>query len=444
MGLIKSFVAAWQIPELQKRMKYVLFALALQVVAIHVPVPGITGTEMEMLIKGKFGQALGLLDLFSGGALKNFSVTAMGILPYINASIVMQLLTVAVPELEKKAKEGGESGRKEINRYTRMLTLALAVFQGILLCLTLRSQGGLFAGSEGLSLYVKMFQVVLAITAGTAFLLWLGESITEKGIGNGVSIIIFGNIMVRLPSNFGQLWALYTGNAVNIMQIVALIVTFILVTAVVVAMVQATRKVPVQHARRVVGGGKVTAGGSTFLPFKVNSSGVMPIIFAMALLAIPATAGSMIPPQWGSVSVFFQNLAKALQPGFGALGLIACAIYTLVIMGFTYFYTAVMMNIPEMSDNLKKWNAFIPGIRPGKDTTAYLDRVMTRITLAGAIFLAAIALVQYLAPAALRIPSSAFSLYGGTSLLIVVGVALETMQAIEAQLMMRHYEGFIK
>lgn len=435
MGLIKSFVAAWQIPELKKRMQYVLFALALQVVAIHVPVPGITGREMDALLTGKLRGALGLLDLFSGGALKNFSVTAMGILPYINASIVMQLLTVAVPSLEKKAKEGGESGRKEINKLTRMLTLGLAIFQGTLLCLTLKSSAALSLG------WLGIFQIVVAITAGTAFLLWLGESITEKGIGNGVSIIIFGNIMVRLPSNFGELWALYLGGSVSLLQIAALVLTFVAVTSIVVAMVQAVRKVPVQHARRVVGGGKVTAGGSTFLPFKVNSSGVMPIIFAMALLALPATLGGVVP---GAVGGFFQEVAKKLQPGLTFWGLAACAVYTIVIMGFTYFYTAVMMNIPEMSDNLKKWNAFIPGIRPGKDTTAYLDKVMTRITLAGAIFLSFIALVQYLAPAVLRIPSGAFSLYGGTSLLIVVGVALETMQAIEAQLMMRHYEGFIK
>lgn len=435
MGLIKSFIAAWQIPELQKRMKYVLFALALQVVAIHIPVPGISGREMEALLTGNLAGALGLLDLFSGGALKNFSVTAMGILPYINASIVMQLLTVAVPSLEKKAKEGGESGRKEINKITRYLTLVLALFQGTLLCLTLKSSSALALGPLGI------VQIVLAITAGTAFLLWLGESITEKGIGNGVSIIIFGNIMVSLPSNFGQLWELYRGNAVSFLQIAALVLTFVMVTAFVVAMVEAVRKVPVQHARRVVGGGKVTAGGSTFLPFKVNSSGVMPIIFAMAFLALPATIGGFAP---NPVGPWFRELAKYLQPGLTFGGIVACIFYTVVIMAFTYFYTAVMMNIPEMSDNLKKWNAFIPGIRPGKDTTAYLDRVMTRITLAGAIFLAFIALVQFIAPAVLQIPDSAFSLYGGTSLLIVVGVALETMKAIEAQLMMRHYEGFIK
>jgi preprotein translocase subunit SecY len=416
-------------------MKYVLYALALQVVAIHIPVPGISGREMEALLTGKLGGAMGLLDMFSGGALKNFSVTAMGILPYINASIVMQLLTVAVPSLEKMAKEGGESGRKEINRYTRMLTLFLALFQGSLLCVTLKTTASLNLGLLGI------VQIVIAITAGTAFLLWLGESITEKGIGNGVSIIIFGNIMVRLPYNFGMLFKLYQGGAVTIIQIAALIITFVIVTGIVVAMVQATRKVPVQHARRVVGGGKVTAGGSTFLPFKVNSSGVMPIIFAMALLMLPATLGGVLPGKAGQIMTSFAN---KLQPGLTWWGAFGCLVYTVVIMAFTFFYTAVMMNIPEMSDNLKKWNAFIPGIRPGKDTTAYLDRVMTRITLAGAIFLSGIALVQYIAPAVLQIPSSAFSLYGGTSLLIVVGVALETMQAIEAQLMMRHYEGFIK
>jgi preprotein translocase subunit SecY len=440
VGLIRSFAAAWQIPELKKRMQYVLIALAIQVIAIHVPVPGISGAEMTKLFNSGMGGALGLIDLFSGGALKNFSVVAMGILPYINASIIMQLLTVAVPSLERKAKEGGESGRKEINKITRWLTLGLAIFQGLLLVGTLRTQGSLFAGQHGFGLYVPIFQIVLSITAGTAFLLWLGESITEKGIGNGVSLIIFGNIMVRLPSNFGQLFELTKGGAVQWYQIIALIVVFVAVTAFVVAMVEATRKVPVQHARRVMSGGKVAQGGSTFLPFKVNSAGVMPIIFAMALLALPQAA-SQIP---GVVGHWMTRLSIWVLPGPTFPGAVAAVIYTAVIVFFTYFYTAVMMNIPEMSDNLKKWNAFVPGIRPGKDTTAYLDKVMSRITMAGAIFLAFVALIQYFAPAMLKIPPGAFSLYGGTSLLIVVGVALETMKAIEAQLMMRHYEGFIK
>jgi preprotein translocase subunit SecY len=305
---------------------------------------------------------------------------------------------------------------------------------------TLRSQAGLFVGVGGFPLIIKMTQIVIAITAGSAFLMWLGDSITEKGIGNGVSIIIFGNILVRLPSEFTNLFTLAHAGAVSMFQILALIVVFVAVTAFVVALVEATRKVPVQHARRVVSGGKVTQGGSTFLPFKVNTAGVMPIIFAMALLAMP----QMLTTAPGKIGAWMRVLNKWLLPDLTWTGLVAAIFYTLVIIFFTYFYTAVMMNIPDMSDNLKKWNAFVPGIRPGKDTTVYLDKIMTRITLAGALALAAVALIQYIAPAALKIPVAAFSLYGGTSLLIVVQVALETMKAIEAQLMMRHYEGFIK
>ncbi len=439
MGLIRSFAAAWQIPELQRRIKYVLFALALQVLAIHVPVPGMDREAMGRLM-GSLGSAAGLIDMFSGGALRNFSVVAMGILPYINASIIMQLMTVAVPSLEKKAKEGGESGRKEINRITRWLTLLLALFQGTLLVIALRSQFGMFSGAEyaGVAGIVAMVQVIVAITAGTAFLMWLGDSITEKGIGNGVSIIIFGNILVRLPTDFAAMFTLAAGDPAYMIRILALVVVFVLVTAGVVLMMEGTRKIPVQHARRVVGGGKVTAGGSTFLPFKVNSAGVMPIIFAMALLSLP----QMFVNAPGALGRVMGNVSRALTPDFTLWGIFAALVYFVVILFFTYFYTAVMMNIPEMSENLKKWNAFIPGIRPGKDTTQYLDKVMTRITLAGAIFLSLVALIQFWAPAILGITN--FSLYGGTSLLIVVGVALETMRAIEAQLMMRHYEGFIK
>lgn len=436
MGLIQSFVAAWNIPELRKRMQYLLFAFAIQVVAIHIPVPGIRGDEMERLMSGNLGSALGLIDLFSGGALKQFSIVAMGILPYINASIIMQLLGVAIPELEKKIKEGGESGRKEINKYTRYLTLALALFQSFLLVLTLKNQAGLAVGLYG------TIQIILALTAGTAFLVWLGDTITEKGIGNGISLIIFGNIMIRLPYEFGAIFKLVQGNAVSIFQVVMLIIVFVLTVAGVVAMVEAVRKIPVQHARRVVGGGKVTQGGSTYLPIKVNSSGVMPIIFAMALLALPATLAGFAGNT--AIGKAAQSVQVFLTPGLSFGGFIASLIYTAVIIFFTFFYTIVVMDIPQMSENLKKWNAFIPGIRPGKDTTNYLDKVIARVTLAGAIFLSIIALLQFLMPAILKIPSNAFNLYGGTSLLIVVGVALETMKAIEAQLMMRHYEGFIK
>lgn len=440
MQPLKSFVdslkTAWSIPALQARIKFVLFAFAIQVFAIHVPVPGIDAGAMERLFNTAFGSALGLIDLFSGGALKSFSIVAMGILPYINASIIMQLLGVAIPELEKKIKEGGESGRREINKYTRYLTLALSLFQSFLLVTTLQSEAGL-----GLTV-VGRIQTMVSLTAGTMFLVWLGDRITEKGIGNGISLIIFGNIMISLPHSFAGIYELTRSGSISVFQVIMMVAAFILTVAGVTAMVQAERKIPVQHARRVVGGGKVTAGGSTYLPIKVNSAGVMPIIFAMAALAIPNTIGGFAGNTWlGNIS---RGISTFLTPSFTLGGMTASLIYTVVIVFFTFFYTVVVMDIPQMSENLKKWNAFVPGIRPGKETTSYLDRVISRVTFAGAIFLAVIALAQFLMPALLGISGNVFPLYGGTSLLIVVGVALETMKAIEAQLMMRHYEGFIK
>lgn len=440
-SIIESFRDAWKIPELKNRLIFVMFAFFLQVVAIHITVPGITGDPMRRLMETSAGAALGLLDLFSGGALKQFSIVAMGIFPYINASIIMQLLGVAVPSLERKLKEGGESGRREINRYTRWLTLGLSIFQAALVVLTLNKTVGLFEGMSPAAEVATGIQIVLVLTAGTMWQVWLGDAITERGIGNGVSLIIFANIMVRLPSQFATLVEFYRGNAVSLLQIIALIVTFVLTVAGVVAMVEAVRKVPVQYARRVVGGGKVTSGGATYLPIKVNAAGVMPIIFAMAVLALPQTAAGFAPGRLGD---WFKSMANFLTPSLSWGGLVASLVYTVVIFFFTYFYTVVVMDIPQMSENLKKWNAYIPGIRPGKDTTTYLDRVIGRITFAGAFFLSILALLQFLMPSLLRIPAGAFSLYGGTSLLIVVGVALDTMRAIEAQLMMRHYEGFIK
>lgn len=432
--MLASLIAAFRAPDLRKRILFVFGMFGVFVIGLHIPVPGVDRAALERLFSA--GGAFGLLDIFSGGALRKYTIFAMGITPYINAQIIMQLLTVAIPQLEQMAKEG-ESGRKRIAQYSRYLTGVLAFVQAIGMNTVLVRQGILTATP------VQFFLIVLTLTAGTSFLMWLGEQITDKGIGNGVSLVIFCSIMARLPYEAVNIARLTLGGATGLFNVFMLVVVWVATVAGVVAITQAQRKVPIQHAKRVVGN-KVYGGRSSFLPLRVNSAGVIPIIFAMSLVMIPMTIAGILPPGTFLHGVF-DWLAKLLSPYTpGWRGYAAAVIYGMLIMLFTYFYTAVTMNIPEITENLKKWGSFIPGIRPGKPTQEYLDRVMTRITLAGAVFLAAIALMQYYSPGLTGIQSGAFSLYGGTSLLIVVGVALETMQSIEAHLMMRHYEGFIK
>ncbi|MGQ9525620.1 MAG: preprotein translocase subunit SecY [Armatimonadota bacterium] len=432
--MLASLIAAFRAPDLRKRILYVFGMFGVFVIGLHIPVPGVDRAALEKLFAG--GGAFGLLDIFSGGALRKYTIFAMGITPYINAQIIMQLLTVAIPQLEQMAKEG-ESGRKRIAQYSRYLTGVLAFVQAIGMNTVLVRQGILTATP------VQFFLIVLTLTAGTSFLMWLGEQITDKGIGNGVSLVIFCSIMARLPYEAVNIARLTLGGATGLFNVFMLVVVWVATVAAVVAITQAQRKVPIQHAKRVVGN-KVYGGRSSFLPLRVNSAGVIPIIFAMSLVMIPMTIAGVLPPGTFLHGVF-DWLAKLLSPYTpGWRGYAAAAIYGMLIILFTYFYTAVTMNIPEITENLKKWGSFVPGIRPGKPTQEYLDRIMTRITLAGAVFLAAIALMQYYSPGLTGIQAGTFSLYGGTSLLIVVGVALETMQSIEAHLMMRHYEGFIK
>ena len=426
--MLTSIMAALKLPDLRKRIFFLFGMFAVFVVGLHIPVPGIDREAMAKLFEQ--GTLLGLVDVFSGGALRKFTILAMGIAPYINASIIMQLLTVAVPQLEALAKEG-EHGRKKISQYTRYLTVLLAAFQAAGTNKLLQSAHVLQASP------IMFLQIVIALTAGTAFLMWVGEQITDKGIGNGVSLVIFAGIVASLPFQLGQTWDLFIHRALAFQNILAMVILFLATVVGIVAIQQAQRKIPIQHVKRVVGN-KMYGGSTSFLPLRVNSAGVIPIIFALSIQLFPMTIAQFL----GTGSAFgqwFSGVAMAFSPGNSVW---AGLLYAAFIIFFTYFYTAVTFNVPEVADNLKKYGSFIPGIRPGKPTLEYLDRVMSRITLAGAIFLAVIALMQYWSPAITGVQT--FSLVGGTSLLIIVGVALETMKALEAHLLMRHYEGFIK
>ena len=425
--MLEQLAAAMAVPELRKRIQFVFAMFAVYVLALHIPATGVNHQAVEKLIgNGLFG----MIDVFSGGALRKFSIIAMGIMPYINASIIMQLLTVAIPKLQALSKEG-ESGRKQISKYTRYATVGLAIVQALGLHALFVRGGAIPSG------VLSAITVVITLTAGTMFLLWLGERITERGIGNGVSLIIFVGIMVSIPNQISQTIQLVSAGAVSPFGVIAVALLFLATIVGIIYMTQGTRRIPVQHVKRIVGN-RMSQGGSSFLPLKINTAGVIPIIFAMSIQLFPATFAQFAPAgtPFGN---FVQGLTNWLQPGNSVW---ASLIYAALIVFFTYFYTAIQYDTNDISDNLKKYGSFIPGVRPGKPTAEYLDRVLTRITLAGALFLSTIALVQYWAPNWTGV--SSISLVGGTSLLIVVGVAIETMQAIEAQMMMRNYEGFIK
>lgn len=426
--MLASIIAAFKLPDLRRRILFLFGMFGVFVLGLHIPVPGIDREAMNRLFEQ--GSLLGLVDIFSGGALRKFTIFAMGIAPYINASIIMQLLTIAIPSLEQLAKEG-EHGRKKISQYTRYLTVVLAALQAYGMNTLLQRWGALEA-----DFFLKI-QIIITLTAGTAFLMWVGEQITDKGIGNGVSLVIFAGIVASLPYQLGETIRYAVEGAIKPWQLLALAILFLGTVVGIVAIQQAQRKIPIQHVKRVVGN-KMYGGSSSFLPLRVNSAGVIPIIFAISIQLFPLTIAQFL----GTRSAFgqwFNKIADAFQPGRSVW---AALLYAAFIVFFTYFYTAVTFNVPEVAENLKKYGSFIPGIRPGKPTLEYLDRVMSRITLAGALFLAAIALMQYWSPTVTGVTT--FTLVGGTSLLIVVGVALETMQAIESHLLMRHYEGFIK
>jgi preprotein translocase subunit SecY len=429
--MLEALQRAWAIPELKKRIAYVLGMFAVFALGAHVPVPGVDPSLIAKYLGRNAGNLLGLIDVFSGGALKRMSIFAMGIAPYINASIIMQMMTLAIPQLDALSKEG-ESGRKQIAKITRYLTVGLAFVQSFGLTLLFTQNGVPLSVGERLL-------ICITLTAGSSVLLWIGEQVTEKGVGNGVSLVIFAGILLSLPMQIQRI-ADQVRTGTPWFNVILLLGAFFLTVLAVVYVTQGTRRIPIQHTKRVIGM-RQTQAGASYLPIKVNSAGVIPIIFAISLMLFPATIANIFKGQPGD-GTFIGHIKEwvlYLNPGQNVP---ATLFYALLVIAFTYFYTAIVMNVQEMADNLKKYGNYIPGIRPGKPTFEYLERVISRITLAGAVFLAGIAVAQYVVPHITRFDS--VTLIGGTSLLIIVGVAIETMQAIEAQLLMRNYEGFIK
>lgn len=386
----------------------------------HIPVPGVNATVIEQLFNN--GNLFGLLDLFAGGALSKFSIFAMSITPYINASIILQLLNVVVPTLERWSKEG-EEGRKKIGKLTRYGTIVLGFIQALGMAFGLRQ-------AINNPTIPSILLIALTLTAGTAFLMWIGEQITQKGIGNGISLIIFAGIVSRLPDGVFTIYQYLVAGTVSILNVILFAIIATAMIVFVIAISQGIRKVPVQYAKRVVGR-KTYGGHSTHLPLKVNQAGVIPVIFASSVLMFPVTIAQFINIPW----------VKTVADWFAWGTPLQTTIYVILIIFFTYFYTAVTMNIPDMAENMKKQGGFIPGLRPGKPTAEYLDRILTRITLSGAVFLALIAVMPNLI---VWVTSIQGVYFGGTALLIIVGVALDTMKQVESLVLMRHYEGFMK
>jgi len=422
--LIKALGNVFKVKELRNKVLFMLSMMAVYRLGAHIPVPGVdVALLQERLFGGNFGGALDFLDLFAGGALKNFTIFAMSITPYITASIILQLLTVVVPKLEELSKQGNE-GRKKIAQYTRYGTIVLAVIQAVGITMYIRRFG---AVPNATAFDVAL--IIVSLTAGTAFLMWLGEQITDKGIGNGISIIIFTSIISRFPSDMYNTYELLQAGTISILNVLIFAVLAIIIIAGIIFVQQGERRIPVQYSKRIVGR-RVYGGRSTHIPMKINQAGVIPVIFASSVLLFPGIIAQVLPYDWAT------SFANAISPGSG----LYMVLYGLMILFFTYFYTAITFNPEEVADNMKKYGGFIPGIRPGRPTINYLDRVLMRVTLAGAIFLTIVALL----PFAMQPLTGVTISFGGTSLIIMVGVALKTMEQIESHLLMRHYEGFMK
>lgn len=428
--MFKILKNAWGIPELRKKMLYTLLLLTVFRFGSVIPVPWLDNSALAAWVQAGGNTIFSIMDMFSGGAFSQATIFAMSISPYINSSIIVQLLSVAIPALERLSKEG-EEGRKLINKITRYLTVVLAFMQATGLYIGLNNAQAV--SNPGIFTF---FVITVTFTAGTAFLMWLGEEITEKGIGNGISILIFAGIISRVPYMAKSVWQTFTGGEANNYLAVLLILAFaILMIAFVVLFNNGERRIPVQYAKRVVGR-KMYGGQSTHIPIKVTMAGVMPIIFAMSLLAFPSTIVSLINPN------ATEGFAGWILRFFNQSNIWYALIYFVLIVAFTYFYTAITFNPIEVANNMKKNGGFIPGIRPGKPTSDFIAKVLSRVTLIGAFFLGLIAIIPIVL--AWIDPKLSSISIGGTSLLIVVGVALETVKQMESQMLMRHYKGFLE
>ncbi len=426
--MLEGFQNITRVPELKRRILITGLLLIVYRIGIHIPTPGIDNLALKAVFESQSGTLFGLIDMFSGGALARFSIFTLGIMPYISSSIILQLLTVVIPQLEKLSKEG-ELGRRKITQYTRYGTIVLSVIQGMGIAVGLES---VTAGAGSVVYHPGWaFRVmtVITLTSGTAFLMWLGEQITERGIGNGISLIIFAGIVARFPSGLVRTVTLVRTGEMNLFAGLFLLALMVGVVGVIIYFERAHRRIPVQYARRIVGR-KVYGGQSTHLPLKVNTAGVIPPIFASSILLFPATIASFIKHP------ITRTISDALTPGRLGYELLFVAF----IIFFCYFYTAVTFNPVDVADNMKKYGGFVPGIRPGKKTAEYIDKILTRITLGGAIYVSVICVLPSILIARFNVPFY----FGGTGLLIVVGVAMDTIQQIESHLITRHYEGFLK
>jgi preprotein translocase subunit SecY len=426
VSVVNSFKNIFQIEELKSRIFFTLALLAVYRIGAHIPTPGIDGLELSKFLLDRGGALMGFFDMFSGGALSRATIFALGIMPYISASIILQLLTVVIPHLARLAKEG-ESGRKKIIQYTRYGTVVISIVQSIGIAVGIESMNeGTFVQNPGWSFRLM---TMVTMTSGTAFLMWLGEQITERGIGNGISLIIFAGIVAGFPNAVISSVSLIRAGELHILLMLVLIVMMVGVVGFIVFMERGQRKIPIQYAKRVVGR-KVYGGQNTHLPLKVNTAGVIPPIFASSIIMFPATIAGFIAIPW------VQSFASQLAPGT----ILYTMIYVSMIFFFCYFYTSITFNPVDIADNLKKYGGFVPGIRPGQNTSDYIYHVLTRITFGGAVYLSLVCILPDILRGYFNVPFY----FGGTSILIVVGVGLDTMSQIESHLVTRSYDGFLK